>query len=467
MRDSSTMRGSEIDDRRAVVIGGSFAGMFAAAALADTGWQVTLLERDQLPAGPEHRRGVPQDRQAHILLHRGLTVIDQLLPGFRAELVARGGVPFDTGEMPWLSEYGWLSTTVHSWEIVSATRPLMESVARDLLRHRPGVRICDGVRVIGLRRGSSDWRVSVDSGAGCPELVATVVVDASGRSSRLEHWLPDVLAGEEELVDARVGYSGRLYAAHTELPLRTGLVVFGIVPGGESGLALPVEDGRWMISASGMGDCRPPRDAAGFERFLGRLRDPAVADLIGCLEPVTDPATHRQTANRRRRWGAQPDWPRGLLVVGDALCSFNPIYGQGITVAALQAELLGAALSAGRPVDRRLQRAVLAATDVPWSISTGNDQKFLNESAPPSRVERVTGAYSSRLARLAAAGNRRAATTFGDIYHLMAPATALFHPALLLAAARPLPKRQLPRPAVLDELTRLRRERPPAARADA
>ncbi|HYI56916.1 MAG TPA: hypothetical protein VEX66_02030 [Microlunatus sp.] len=463
-------------DRRAVVIGGSLGGIFAAAALSAGGWAVTLLERDQLPAGAEHRRGVPQDRQAHILLHRGLTAIEGLLPGFRAELVARDAVPFDTGRMPWLGEYGWLSTDVSSWEVVSATRPLMDAVARDLLRRLPRMTVRDGVRVTGLKPTPDGWRVcaeqvgatDADGRSGLlDDFAASVVVDASGRSSRLDHWLPTLGGADEEVVDAMVGYAGRLHVARREIPFDTGLAIFGLVPDGASGLALPVEGGQWMISASGMGDSRPPRDSDGFEAFLAGLRDPAVTDLVSCLEPVGDVAVHRQTANHRRAWGSRQDWPPGLLVVGDALCSFNPIYGQGITVAALQAELLRDHLSTGRPVDRRLQLTVRAATDVPWAISTGNDQKFLDQTITASRLSRLTSGYSSRLARLGATGHVRAGATLSNIYHLMSPPSALFHPALLLAAARPLSHRQLPRPAVLDELSRRRREHPPPARADA
>lgn len=457
------------------MIGGSLGGIFAAAALSASGWTVTLLERDRLPTGAEHRRGVPQDRQAHILLHRGLTAIEGLLPGFRAELLARDAVPFDTGRMPWLGEYGWLSTDIPGWEVVSATRPLMDAVARDLLGRLPGMRVRDGVRVTGLQPRSAGWRVIVESeeatvphdGRHVDDLVASIVVDASGRGSRLDRWLPMLGGAEAEVVDARVGYSGRLHVARREIPLDAGLVIFGVVPDGASGLALPVEGGQWMISASGMGSSRPPRDADGFDAFLAGLRDPAVADLVACLEPAGDVAVHRQTANRRRAWGSRPGWPPGLLVVGDALCSFNPIYGQGITVAALQAGLLRDTLAAGRAVDRRLQQAVSALTDVPWAISTSNDQKFLDQTTIPSRLQRWTSAYSSRLARLGATGNVRAEKAFSDIYHLMASPIALFHPGLLLAAARPLPRRQLPRPTVLDELSRRRREHQPPARADA
>lgn len=453
-----------------MVIGASMAGLFAAAALAAHGWKVQVLERDALSADPEHRRGIPQDRQAHILLHRGMVAIDQLVPGFRAELLARDAVPFDTGSMPWLGEHGWLDTAVPGWEVVSATRPLMDAVTRDLVQALPGVSLIHRTRATAIRPAPEGWLVSTGADQGsAPDLSlsARLVVDASGRSSRLDRWLPGLADSDIEEVDARVGYAGRLYQQTGPLPLRTGVMVFGRAEDGVSGLALPVEGGRWMISASGLGESRPARDPAGFESFLASLRDPAIIDLVGCLEPVSDVAVHRQTANRRHDWGRRRGWPPGLLVVGDALCSFNPIYGQGITVAALQAEALGRWLSAERSIDHRLQRQLRVITDQPWSIATSSDRRFTGTDAGPSLEQRLSSGFTSRMARLAAAGNARATRAFSDVYHLMRSPTALLHPALLLAAARPLPTATLPRPAVLDELTRVRREQPPAARAGA
>ena len=480
-------------DRQAIVIGAGLGGILTAAAFATSGWIVTVLERDRLPAGAEHRRGVPQDRQAHILLHRGLQAIDRLLPGFRAELLARDAVPFDSGRMPWLSEHGWLSNDQPSWEVVSATRPLMDAVARDLLRRLPGIEIRDGLRVHGLESVPGAWRVlavaaaepeaadlktadpntadpkTTDPKAAGPEVSvrAPVVVDASGRNSRLSHWLPGLRQPKAELVDARVGYAGQLHVARGEPPLQTGLAIIGRLPDGASGLALPVEQGHWMISAAGMGDCRPPRELAGYRDFLARLRDPAVVDLLHVLEPAGEVTVHRQTSNRRFAWGQHADWPAGLLVLGDALCSLDPIYGQGITVAAMQAERLHDALSAGRPVDRRLQRQLLAVTELPWSIATGNDLRYPTCPDTPSRSQQLSAAFTSRLGQLAAAGDLRATKAFSDVYHLMAPPTAFLRPALLAAAARPLPTRRLPRPAVLDQLSPAPPLLPPEDPADA
>ena len=397
-----------------------------------------------------------------------MQAIDGLLPGFRAELLARDAVSFDSGRMPWLGEYGWLSNELSSWEVVSATRPLMDAVARDLLRRLPNVRIRDGLRVHDLESVPGGWRVLADA-EDEPDLrlSAPVVVDASGRSSRLSHWLPQRRQPEAELVDAHVGYAGQLHVAPDGPPLRTGLAIIGRLPDGSSGLALPVEQGRWMVSAAGMGNRRPPRDPVGYRGFFAGLRDPAIADLLTVLEAAGDVAVHRQTSNRRFDCGRHADWPEGLLVLGDALCSLDPIYGQGITVAAIQAELLHDALAAGRPVDRRLQRRLLAATDLPWSIATGNDLRYPSCPASPTRGQQLSAAFTSRMGQLAAAGDPRATKAFSDVYHLMAPPTAFLRPSLLAAAARPLPNRRLPRPAVLDQLSPPRPAPPPEDPASA
>ena len=453
--------------RRSVVIGASFAGTFAAAALARNGFAVTVLERDRLPTTPRSRPGVPQSGQAHILLHRGMREIEGLLPGFRAELLGRGAVSFDAGSMPWLGEFGWLDTSVSTYEVISATRPLLETVARELLLSRPEVVVREGVHVSGLRADTWGWHVLTDAADASGDVVVDVVVDASGRSSRLDHWLPDLAGGQVELIDARVGYATRLYAEHEPQPLHTGLMILSPPELGTAGLALPVEEGRWLITAAGFGDHRPPRDEVGYLRFLADLRDPALADLVGTLEPAGEIQVHRQTGNQRRPWGGARTWPAGLLVVGDALCAFNPVYGQGITVAAQQARLLDAGLRSSQPVDRRLQRRVAAVTDTPWSIATTADLRQPSCPAEQSRIQRLSSAWAARLGRLAAAGHQRATFTIAAVNHLMVSPGALLHPALLAAAVRPLPKATVPRPTVLDDLARARRQRSPGAPAGA
>ena len=163
---------------RVVVIGASLAGLLAAAASAQSGARTMIIERDLLPAAPEARKGVPQGRQAHVLLHRGLRSAEALLPGLRDDLLAVGASAFDSGEMPWLGEYGWMPTWLPSYELVSVTRPLLEHVVRQRVQAFPLVEVRDGVRATGLRRNGAGWQVITEDGAATE---ADLVIDASGR----------------------------------------------------------------------------------------------------------------------------------------------------------------------------------------------------------------------------------------------------------------------------------------------
>ncbi|MFP5282961.1 MAG: NAD(P)/FAD-dependent oxidoreductase [Actinomycetes bacterium] len=437
-----------------VVLGASLAGLLAAAAAEAAGAAVTILERDSLPDAAAPRPGVPQGRQAHVLLHRGHLAAEALLPGLTDDVLAAGAVRIDSGLMPWLGEYGWLPQAP-SYEILSLTRPLLELLVRRRLQTTTRVRLEDGSRATGLTRDGAQWTVATEAG----ERSADVVIDASGRSSRLPRWLATLghhVAAPLE-VDAQLGYACQVYRAVRPVPLRHGVMVAASPDLPRSGLALPVEQNRWLIIAAGYGRHRPTRSAADFVPFLGSLRDPAVRDLVQLLEPEGDLAVYRQTANRRSRYGRGRDWPDGLLVVGDALCAFDPIYGQGITVAACQAELLRTGLvEAGRPGgSRRLQRRLQDIVDLPWSVATSQDLRQPSCAVRPTVGQRASIAWSSRLGRLAAGGNATAVHAFSEVYHLMGSPQLMFAPALIRDVVRseisgyPAPP---PRPAELSAL---------------
>ena len=332
------------------VVGASFAGLFAAAAASAAGCRTTLLERDELPEHARPRPGVPQGAQSHVLIHGGLLAAGRLLPGLRQDLLARGAVPVDTGRLPWLGEHGWWPQGDHGYEVLCLSRPALEEVVRRRVLQLPGVRLRTGTRVAGLHPAhGSGWCLDV---AGGEPLGADVVVDASGRGSRLPRWLAalGLPAARVETVDARIGYASRRYAG-------TGgtAVVLPALPGvGRGGNALPLEDGQWLVSAVGAGEQRPPRDVEGFLAFLASLADPVLHEQALRWEPLGDVAVHRQTANVRHHHESVPGWPAGLLAVGDALCAFDPVYGQGIAVAARQALVLGSRLA--RPLTARTTR---------------------------------------------------------------------------------------------------------------
>jgi 2-polyprenyl-6-methoxyphenol hydroxylase-like FAD-dependent oxidoreductase len=392
-----------------------------------------------------------------VFLFRGLLALEELLPGSRQELLGVGAVPFDTGGLPWLAEHGWLPVDQRAFEVLSVTRPLFEHVIRRRVQELPGVQFRAGSKVISLRRCDRQWEVGLADGS---TVLTDLVVDASGRSSRLPVWLAHAGVGIAAVsqVDSGVGYATRMYAAAPSEFDAAGVVIQQTPATLVGGIALPVEGGRWLVTAVGCGEHRPPRDNAGFVSFLQRLPDPALAELARHAEPISNVAVHRQTGNRRHHYEQVPDWPEGLLVVGDALCAFNPIYGQGITVAACEALLLRQALAAGlRPgYARRLLRKFATVVSLPWAIATSEDLRYPTSTGRQSLPQALLGRWTRQLSRLAAHGDRRAHAVLARVYHLMGSPALLFHPALGAAALRARltgygPR--APRPAALDALT--------------
>ena len=437
--------------RHLAIIGASLTGLFTAAAAQSAGWRVSLIERDELPSSAQPRPGVPQSEQGHVLLQRGLLSAEKLLPGLRAELVELGAPSFQSGLLPLLSDDGWVPTGEHGFEMVCVSRPLLEHVVRRRVLALPSVNLVSGVRAQRLRRVEQGWRVelvphrqhsSTDSApAVVSDVVADVVADASGRSSRLPHWLDElgISPARVSTVDAKMAYATRRY--RSDRAPGPGFVV-ATTPRGRRGCVIgPIEDGQWLVCAVGAGDQRPGRDETEFVTHLRELPDPAPWQLVEGMTPVGDVLVHRQTGNVRHHYDDVPDWPAGLLAIGDSACAFNPTYGQGMTVAAGQALLLGRLLREGwtgqtAAETRKAQRRIARTADVPWTMCVSQDRAFLEDAEPLKPVEALVGRWASEVNRLALSGDLRAVVTLQEVAHLMASPARLLHPALLVTSAR-------------------------------
>jgi 2-polyprenyl-6-methoxyphenol hydroxylase-like FAD-dependent oxidoreductase len=445
----------ERTENHAVVLGGSLAGLLAARVLADACHEVTVVDRDALvrqgePGGSGGPRpGAPQGRHIHALLARGQQVLEELFPGLTADLVARGAPVGDAlGDARLLFGGHRLARAETGLIALSASRPLLEARVRDRVRALPGVRFAPPADVVGLRPSPDRRRVTGvrlrRRAAGSAEEVldADLVVDATGRGSRAPAWLEALgfAPAEETRVRVDVGYATRRYRLPPDALAGDLACVHGPVPARPRGGALArLEGGVWMLTLFGMTGDYPPTDPDGFAAFARSLRFPDIHDAVGAAEPIDDPVGFRFMENVRRRYERARDLPEGFLALGDALCSFNPIYGQGMTVAALQALALRHHLRRGRgPGTRPALRALTRVTDAPWELATGADLAVPGVEGRRTPKARLAGAYVARL-QAAAAHDPALARAFVRVTGLVDPPEALLRPAIALRVLRPGP----------------------------
>ena len=440
----------------AVVIGASMAGLLAARVLAGHVDRVTIVERDRLPDGAEQRRGVPQGRQVHALLARGLDVIEGLFPGFGRDLVAAGAVPFRLpGDVLLLTKSGPMDRRAPGWTMLSASRPLIEVTLRRRLVQLPGVTVLDGHEVTALG-ASDDGRVvrgvtlrRVDGEGGASLADADLVVDASGRGSRAPHWLGDLGYPEPERtqVDSNIAYASRFYRIPEGFSAdwRALLLLARPPENPRTGFLLPIEGGRWILGLMGAAGQHPTTDEAGFAEFTHRLSSPVLADAVTGAEPVSDIHVHRGTANRLAHYERMRRWPERFVVLGDAVCAFNPIYGQGITTAAIAAETLDDCLRTQRRrrpagdlegLARRFQRELARRNADPWMLSTGEDLRYPTTTGMTAgRVLRAQHHYFDRVER-AATWDPAVTEVYARTFGMLERPTALFRPRIVAAAIR-------------------------------
>ncbi|MFE1556080.1 FAD-dependent monooxygenase [Streptomyces sp. NPDC058734] len=438
----------------ALVIGGSAAGLFAASVLAEFA-DVTLIERDTLPAGPEDRKGVPQARHAHLVWSGGVRAFEELLPGFVDGVVAQGGrlVPI-MGDMVsrapnevWFRRFGSGGGSGTPHRILVCSRNLLDHVLRERVL---GERVLGDSRIT-VHEDSAVERleggpgrvtgVTARIGTGTRTLTADLVVDASGRGSRAPAWLRalGLPAVTERQVDAGVAYATRTFRA----PGTTGegfpLVNVQANPAkapGQGGIILPVEDGRWIVTLSGSRGGEPTKDPDAFTGFALGLGDPVIGELVRDAEPLGGVVTTRSTANQRRYYEKMKDWPDGFVVLGDAVAGYNPVYGHGLTVAAQSAlALRGVLASSGLTAPgtaRRVQRAAARPVSAAWDLAVGQDACYPGASAtPPRAVERFLTRFVDRAVETAAR-SPRALGALLDVMSLSKPATRLFSPDVLV-----------------------------------
>ncbi|NMO55893.1 hypothetical protein HH310_32520 [Actinoplanes sp. TBRC 11911] len=419
----------------AVVIGAGMAGLLTAVALRSRYPSVTVIDRDALPDHPAPRRGVPQSRQVHAMLARGLQEIEELLPGFSDDLRA-AGAPFGDPlrDMHWYIGGHQLQPAASGIVGVGASRPLVEYVVRRRLAEFPGIRILPSLDVVGLtstadRRHVTGVRTVSRTDSTESALPAELVVDAAGRGSRSPAWLWDLgyPAPEQETLRVNLVNITRHYRRDpSDLGGRIGTSV-NYYPGQlHGGFALAQEGDRFAVVVGGMLGADPPMDHAAMLDWVKPLASPDIYDIIRDAEPLDDPVKMRFAANTRWRYERLPRLPEGFLVTGDAMCSFNPIYAQGMTVAAVEATLLRELLAEGSDaLPERFFRRAAEAIETPWTVAVGNDLRFPEAVGFRPPEHEALNAYWEKF-HAAAASDPELSRAFIKVMHMTEPPSSLF-----------------------------------------
>jgi 2-polyprenyl-6-methoxyphenol hydroxylase-like FAD-dependent oxidoreductase len=444
--------------------------MLAARALAEFVDRVVVVERDELPAGPEPRKGLPQARHAHMLWSGGVRAMEELLPGVTGALREAGArrLPVTT-DIVALGARGWFRRWPESHHVILAGRDLLDATIRARVLADERVELLGGAEAVGLEgtsaavtgvrvRGLLDGRERV--------VEAGMVVDATGRGSGAARWLtalglPEV---DRREVDSGLAYASRLYLAPEQA--RDGFPVVNMQPDprdavpGRAGFLLPIEHGRWIVTLNGTRGGEPSASNDDFVRYAREeLRHPVIGELLEYAEPLSDVSFTRTTVNRRHFYERMPAWPENFAVLGDALAAFNPVYGHGLAVGAQSAVILRDAIRrqgwASPALSRRIQKAVARPVGAAWDLAIGQDVFYpgATENGPTLR-DRLVAAYVGRL-MYTATGNGRIARRVTDVTSLERGAEVLLAPSVLLAAAVGPLKPALRRPPLTsDELKR-------------
>lgn len=424
----------------AVVIGGSLGGLLAASALVGHYDHIIVLDRDRLPDAAAARSGVPHSNQVHGLLARGREAMETLLPGLSAELVELGGelgdfqerTKFYVGDRP-------LAAGPSGLLALAVSRPLLEHQIRRRVASLPGVTIRQRVTALDLTfdgaTGGVCGVVTSDLDADGDEqqmLPADLVLDASGRTARTPEWLErgGYAAPPEDRVRIDVAYTTRTFR---RIPNSANVAYLQPVSPGvpRSAVMIAQEDERWTVGLTGYHGERPPRDLGDFIAYAERVPG-AIGRMLRDLEPLDDGVTYRFTANVRRRYERLKRLPDGLIVLGDALCAFDPAYGQGMSVAALEAlELRDCLTHDVQDLPRTFFARAARHIDSPWMLVVGRDRELPGSTDPAPFATRMINRYVSALLR-AATDDAELATMFLRVSHLAAHPRTLMTPRVAL-----------------------------------
>jgi 2-polyprenyl-6-methoxyphenol hydroxylase-like FAD-dependent oxidoreductase len=425
----------------AVVIGAGMAGLTAAQVLSRHFGKVTVLERDVLPVEPAPRSGTPQAQHAHMLLAGGLEALQALFPRFEHDLAEAGAVKIRTGKDIRLERPGFDPFPIRDlgFDIFCMSRPLLEAVARRRVQQIPNIDFSVRSRVTKLIASRDEMRVEAvlyDSEDGpAVTLEADLIVEASGRCGLTLQLLNELSLQKPE--ETEIGIDQAYASTIVERPSDRsaewlGNIILPSAPATSRGAFLfPIEKQQWLLSIGGNHGDAPPGDRAGFMDFLRSLRTPTIYDAVKDARPLAEIVRYQLPCSTRRHFERLESFPAGLLAIGDALCRFNPVFGQGMSVAAKEAVILDQLLAEEVPMERLARdffAAIQSTIETPWGVAvTDFVYPATRGDRPADLAQRLQ--YGMALTKLAALDPEVHRLT-AEVSQLLKPQAALREPAL-------------------------------------
>jgi 2-polyprenyl-6-methoxyphenol hydroxylase-like FAD-dependent oxidoreductase len=428
------------------------AGLLTARVLTDHFDRVTLVERDRFPDRPEARKGQPQAHHLHALLAQGLRTLNHYFPGLQAALGEGGAFISDLTEtMRWYCYGDYRVQFTSGLVSVMMSRPFLEWHIRSRVMAIPNVTALDGCAVKGLVSAEDRTRITgvtvAHRGAGDRRetISADLIVDASGRGSAAPRWLESLgyQHPDESFVKIGVGYTSRAYRREPDDPknLRWHFLTQEAPWAKSAAAAFPIEGDRWLVTLASFHRHYPPTDEDGFLEFARALPAPDFYNLIRHAEPLSDFTQFKFPGSLRRHYEKMARFPDNLLVIGDAVCSFNPVYGQGMSVSAMEARTLDELLRQRSGPDR-LQglvrpffKRVAKVIDNPWQTAVGEDFRYPETEGKKAPGTDLINAYGDAVHR-ATHSDPVVCEAFWKVMNLMEQPASLMRPNIMLRVAR-------------------------------
>lgn len=441
--------------QHAIVIGGSMAGMATAEVLTRHFDRVTIVERDHYVENAEYRKGLPQNRQPHLLLKRGLMGLETIFPGFTQNWIDAGAVRVDFGhDTEWLAHGKWRPQYDPGLVSYGSSRPLLETVIRRRIESNPKICVQQSTEVIELfcdelHNTMTGVRVRSRDGLQTESMYkADLIVDTSGRESHTQEWLQQLgyPCPERTVVDAHPGYASRIYERPANF---VGQMIY-IQPNAphqtRGAIMLPLEGNRVHVALIGMSGDYPPTDPVEFMRFIEGLPEKRLYELLKDAKPLSAINGYRRAENIRYHYDRLAQWPENFIVAGDAVLAFNPVYGQGMTVAILGALKLDECLQThlARNADlngfaKNFLRELGKVQAFAWQLATGEDTRWLpdTEGYPlkPSMAESFRLKFLNKV-MIASTKDPAVTEALYRVMNMVATPSVFFRPDMLMRIVR-------------------------------